>query len=69
MKKYVFNLQKVQRASVSLECCSDDTVQEVMKKIQDMSFEKEIEFSDPEYILTAISKDSGKVSKLLWLLG
>ena len=66
MKKYRFLLKKIQQVSICEDCSSDETVEDVIKRIEKMS-EDELQFSEPEYHLEAISKDEGKISKLLWL--
>jgi hypothetical protein len=67
MKEYRFIVRKVQEATVSHVCTGQETVEEMMKLIEQLP-EDEIEFSEPEYHLVAISKEDFKVSKLLWLL-
>lgn len=66
MKKYRFLLRKVQQASISEVCSPDETVEDVVKRIEKMS-EEDLEFSEPEYHLEAISREEGKLSRLLWL--
>jgi hypothetical protein len=67
MKEYKFIIRKVQEATISHKCTGNETVEEIMKIIEELP-EDEIEFSEPEYHLVAISKEDFKVSKLLWLL-
>ena len=67
MKEYRFILRKIQDATISQTCSGDETVEDILKKIEEMS-EEELDFSEPEYQLVAISKIDSKVSKLLWLL-
>lgn len=67
MKEYRFILRKFQDATITQSCSGDETVEEILKKIEGMT-EEELDFSEPEYQLVAISKTDSKVSKLLWLL-
>ena len=67
MERHYFVLRKIQHATITQESEKDETVEDVCKRIEEIP-EEEMDFSDPEYELLAISRDEGKISKLLWTL-
>ncbi len=67
MKKYQFLVQKIQQARITKHCLENQTLDDVLNTIEEMS-EEELEFSEPQYQLIGISKDSGKISKIIWMI-
>jgi hypothetical protein len=67
MKKYKFIIRKYQDAAVEENWDPNESVEDVAKRIEKLS-DEDLNYSDPEYQLIGISKDHGKISKLLWLL-
>lgn len=65
MKKYKHLLKKIQYASVDIEVLPHETIGDIMTKIEEMS-EEELGFGLPEYHLQAITKEEGKISKIVW---
>lgn len=63
MKKCKFILKKIQYASVDEQFHKNETVGDVLERIEKLS-EEEIGFGEAEYHLHAIIKEEGKVSKL-----
>lgn len=65
MKKYKFVLKKVQIASVDVDWSSEETIGDVTDRLEKLS-EEEIGFGAPTYHLEAISKEQGKIAKIIW---
>ena len=63
--KYKFILKKIQYASIEDEFDSQTTLYDAMNKIAQLS-EEELGFSQPEYHLEAVTKENGKISKIIW---
>jgi|GEM_PF-6532840 hypothetical protein len=65
MKKYKHVLKKIQYATLDMEVSDNETIGDITSKIEEMS-DEELGFGDPEYHLEAITKEEGKVSKIVW---
>lgn len=63
--KYKFILKKIQYASIEDEFDPQMTIAMAVEKIAQLS-EKELDFGRPEYHLEAITKEMGKISKIIW---
>ena len=63
--KYKFVIKKVQYALFEDELDDESTLKYVVEKIAELS-EEELNFSESEYHLEAITKDEGKISKIIW---
>jgi hypothetical protein len=63
--KYKFVIKKIQYAYVEDQFDSDTTIEQAMEKLAQLG-EDELNFSEPEYHLEVITKEIGKVSKIIW---
>lgn len=64
--KYKFILKKIQYASIDDDFDDNMTIDQALDKIAQLS-EEELGFNDPDYYLESITRETSKISKIIWM--